>query len=101
MLPCEPPCNSFGQDIGGHAGRGAADAQTPALCSRQLRDLVNRRIVIAQDVPRALQQLLAGFGQHTRRGARTKSLTPNSVLQLADLHADGGLRHVYTLRGRR
>jgi hypothetical protein len=55
--------------------------------------------MIAQDVPRTLQQLLARFGQDNSPWRSHEKFDTQLVFQLPDLHADGRLRNVNTLSG--
>jgi hypothetical protein len=55
--------------------------------------------VISQNVPRALQQLLAGFGQRHAPRRPHEEFDAQLIFQLPNLHADGRLRNVNSLGG--
>jgi hypothetical protein len=87
------------QNIRSHHCRSAADAQTPAFCACQLGNLIERRIMIPQNLARALEQMLARFGQHYPPRRAHEEFCSQFILQLPDLHANRGLSYVYALRG--
>ena len=66
----------------------------------QLGQLGQRRVVLAQDMVRALQQPLAGLREHDAPRHAREERDADLLLQLLDLHAESGLRVVCAVRGR-
>src|ERR1043166_9627921 len=76
-----------GQHVGGDHCRGTADSQTSAFGAGKLRHFLHRCIVIAQNLSRALQQLLARFGEHHATRRANKKSGAEFIFQLSYLHA--------------
>ncbi len=85
------------QNIGCDHGRGTADSQSSPFRAGQFGNLINRRIVIAEDLTRSLQQLLAGFSKHHATWRANKQFRAQLIFQLSDLHTNGGLGDVNAL----